>query len=225
MKLFRGVLIIFTILALFMCADVIIRESIYQCFENEEVSHEVVYEEPVQEKVAQLVEIEPVVVDKPEPVRIDKPKKVDTIPQIVDNPVELEVIQEPAYTEEELEILAIIIYQEAGADDCSDDTRRKVGSVFINRVESDLFPSTFKEVATAESQYGTLYWTGIKWPDRAANAGEAEAVRRAYAIAEDLLINGSILPPNVVWQAEFMQGDGLHCEQDGFYFCYSEVSE
>ena len=128
---------------------------------------------------------------------------------------------EHTYTDEELEILAIIIYQEAGGDGSSDDTRRKVGSVFLNRVNSDRFPNTFYEVATARSQYGTLHWTGIKWPDRASNSREAHAVERAYRIAEELITNGSILPSNVIWQAGFVQGDGIYCYQDGTYFCYS----
>ena len=131
---------------------------------------------------------------------------------------------EPAYTEEELEILAIIIYQEAGGDYCSDYSRRLVGSVFLNRVNSDRFPNTFLEVAAQKRQYGELYWTGIKWPDRATNAGEAHAVERAYRIAEELLISGSILPENVIWQAEFAQGDGIYCYEDKIYFCYSEVN-
>lgn len=143
----------------------------------------------------------------------------------VDNFIEDEVIITPAYTEEQLEILAIIIYQEAGGDKCSDDTRLKVGSVFINRVKSPLFPGTFEEVATAERQYGTLYWTGIKWPDRASLEQEAHAVERAYTLAEQLLIEGSILPNNVIWQANFPQGDGTYCYQDNIYFCYSEVNE
>lgn len=132
---------------------------------------------------------------------------------------------EPSYTEEELEILAIIVYQEAGGDAYSDDTRRKVGSVFLNRVKSPHFPNTFEAVATARKQYGTLYLTGIRWPDRASYDGEAHAVKRAYGIAEELLTNGSTLPDNVVWQAEFLQGDGLYSYQDGIYFCYTEVKE
>lgn len=75
----------------------------------------------------------------------------------VDNSVEL-----PAYTDKQLEILALIIYQEAGGDMCSDDTRRKVGSVFLNRVNCSLFPETFEGVATQKSQYGTLSRTGTE---------------------------------------------------------------
>lgn len=160
------------------------------------------------------------------------PPRVDNFVDNVDNFTEqyYDEVQDPTFTgypehiwtEEELEILAIIIYQEAGGDACSDDTRRKVGSVFLNRVNSPLFPDTFKEVATAERQYGTLYLTGIKWPDRAAYAQEAHAIQRAYNIAEELLIHGSMLPDNVIWQSEFKQGDGVYCYQDGLYFCYSE---
>lgn len=154
-------------------------------------------------------------------------ENVEDSQEIVNNPVNdvHNSVEEPAYTEEQHEILAIIIYQEAGGDFCSDDTRRKVGSVFLNRVNSPLFPDTFEEVATAERQYGTLYWTGIKWPDRASNEQETHAVQRAYDIAEELLVDGSILPDNVIWQAEFPQGDGTYCCQDGIYFCYSEVNE
>lgn len=137
----------------------------------------------------------------------------------------VEDVPDPAHTEEELNILAVVIYQEAGGDNCSDDTRLKVGSVFLNRVASPLFPDTFEEVATGKKQYGTLYLTGIKWPDRATQPEEAHAVERAYRIAEELLTGGSILPAHVIWQAEFKQGDGLYCYQDGIYFCYSEVSK
>lgn len=167
------------------------------------------------------------------PLPVDKPvetvekflESVDSPVNDVDNSIVVPIVEEPWYTEWQHEILAIIIYQEAGGDDCSDDTRRKVGSVFLNRVNSSQFPDTFEEVATGRKQYGTLYLTGIKWPDRASLPQEEHAVQRAYNIAEELLINGSILPDNVIWQAEFRQGDGVYCEQDGFYFCYSEEDE
>lgn len=171
-----------------------------------------------QEKLTYPVLIEDNPVQQVEPP-VDNP--VDN----VDNAVESAEISSPKYTSGQLEILAIIIYQEAGGDKCSDDTRRKVGSVFLNRVNSPLFPNTFEEVATAKNQYGELCWTGIKWPDRAKYDSEAHAVKRAYAIAEELLVSGSVLPSNVIWQAQFYQGDGVYCYQDGMYFCYSEVSK
>lgn len=149
---------------------------------------------------------------------------VENSVETVDKSTQEETIDEPPYTEEELEILALIIYQEAGGDACSDDTRLKVGNVFLNRVSSSLFPDTFYEVATQERQYGSLFWTGIKWPDRHTEPGEQHAVERAYKISERLLLGERALPDNVIWQAKFPQGDGTYCYQDGLYFCYSEVN-
>ena len=133
-----------------------------------------------------------------------------------------EIIQEEAvlaYTDEELEVLAIIIYQEAGGDACSDLTRSMVGTVVMNRVASDLFPDTIQEVATQKRQYGRLYWTGLVWPDRASNPGEAQAVQRAYDCARAILEGERALPEDVIWQAEFPQGTEIVAHQDGLYFC------
>jgi hypothetical protein len=120
-----------------------------------------------------------------------------------------------------LEILAIIVYQEAGGDYCSDSTRQMVGEVFLNRVADERFPNTFAEVATARAQYGRLHWTGIIWPERAVNPGEVHAVQRAYDCAEALLSGAveRLLPDDVVWQSEYVQGSAVVVEQDGFYFC------
>ena len=126
---------------------------------------------------------------------------------------------QPPYTEEELEMLAIVIYQEAGADKCSDETRLMVGTVVMNRIADDRFPATMYEVLTQEAQYGRLHWTGIVWPDRVSDPYEAHAVERAYAIAERILLGERALPEDVVWQAEFKQGTEVVAFQDGMYFC------
>lgn len=133
-----------------------------------------------------------------------------------------EILQEeaaPAYTDEELETLAIIIYQEAGGDACSDETRSMVGTVVMNRVADERFPDTIQEVATQERQYGRLYWTGLVWPERASNPGEAHAVQRAYDCARAILEGERALPEDVIWQAEFPQGTEIVAHQDGLYFC------
>lgn len=127
---------------------------------------------------------------------------------------------EPAYTDEELEILALIVYQEAGGDAVSDSTRKLVAQVFLNRVADDRFPDSFYDVATAESQYGRLHWTGIKWPDRASSEVEAHAVERAYTIAKEVLeAKEPVCPAGVIFQAEFIQGE-VYAHQDGMYFCF-----
>jgi N-acetylmuramoyl-L-alanine amidase len=123
------------------------------------------------------------------------------------------------YTEEELEMMAIVIYQEAGGNDYSDETRLMVGTVVMNRIADERFPDTMYEVLTAPRQYGRLHWTGIVWPDRASNPYEAEAIERAYAIAERILLGERAFDGSVVYQAEFPQGVETVVYQDGMYFC------
>ena len=133
----------------------------------------------------------------------------------------VEPVREKPYTEDELEALALVIYQEAGSDACSDATRYMVGAVALNRVASDRFPDTIEEVLLQERQYGRLAWTGLVWPERASRPGEAHAVERAYRQAAELL-DGTVtdvLPSDVIWQAEFVQGTEIVAESDGFFFC------
>lgn len=128
---------------------------------------------------------------------------------------------EPEYTAEELETLAIIIYQEAGADNIPDNIREYVGCVVLNRVENSEFPNTIQEVATEEGQWGWLYWTGIKWPKRASLPSEAHAVERAWECAKRLLETDTRpVPQNVIWCAEFPQGSSTWLHSNGIYFCY-----
>ena len=126
----------------------------------------------------------------------------------------------PTYTEDDLFVMAVIIYQEAGGDACSDETRIMVGNVVMNRVADSRFPNTIREVALGHRQYGTLYKTGVKFPERASNPGEKHAVERAYEIAKRVLEGERLLDSDVIWQAEFKQGKGTRFYQDGIYFCY-----
>lgn len=148
------------------------------------------------------------------------PTEAETIPTEPLTEPETEPAEtEPTYTDEELEMLALVIYQEAGSDSCSDETRLMVGTVVMNRVADPRFPDTMYEVLTAKRQYGMLHWTGIVWPDRANHPTEAAAVERAYAIAERILLGERTLPEDVVWQAEFRQGTEVVAYSDGIYFC------
>ena len=157
---------------------------------------------------------------------------VENIVEPIEEPIEEPVVHvdsasdkthtdsDKTYTDEELEILALIVYQEAGGDNVSDSTRRLVAQVFLNRVNDSRFPDSFYEVATEERQYGRLYWTGIVWPDRASSQAEAHAVERAYKIAQEVLESDEpVCPEGVIFQAEFVQGD-IYAEQDGMYFCF-----
>lgn len=120
---------------------------------------------------------------------------------------------------EDLEMLACVIYQEAGGDACSDLCRFMVGDVVLNRVADSRFPDTIEEVLTQRGQYGTFSKTGVVWPARASNPGEAAAVERAYDTARQLLSgnHGELWGQGYVWQAEFEQGtEGFWL--DGIYF-------
>lgn len=126
---------------------------------------------------------------------------------------------EPQYTQEELNMLALVIYQEAGADYCSDDTRLMVGTVVMNRITDPRFPNTMYEVLTQEKQYGSLHWTGLQWPSRSSHPTEAHAVERAYTIAKRILEGERSFGEDVVFQAEFLQGTEMVAYSDGLYFC------
>lgn len=126
---------------------------------------------------------------------------------------------EPPYTEEELEYLAMVIYQEAGADSCSNETRLAVGTVVMNRVADPRFPDTIYDVLMQKQQYGRFYWTGLVWADRASEPNEAHAVERAYECAKKILEGYRSFDSDVIWQAEFAQGSEIVSYQDGIYFC------
>ena len=118
-----------------------------------------------------------------------------------------------SYSQKDLEILSRIICGEAQS--YSDELQLAVGSVFLNRVKDSRFPNTFEEVAFQKRQYactkdGNYY---------------RQPTEKNIANAKDLLENGSILPENVVFQAEFKQGKGVYKtikigKRRKMYFCY-----
>lgn len=150
----------------------------------------------------------------------------ETIPEAntdpTEAPSETEPIDETTETtesstvnDEAAELLAIVIYQEAGSDSICDDCRRRVGDVVLNRVASDRFPDSIYGVLTQQSQYGSFCYTGVVWPSRASYSGEAHAVERARQIAREIL-NGQhseLYGNGYVWQAQFVQGSS------GFWCC------
>ena len=172
-------------------------------------------EEPEQEEQTYLVQATPPSIiplnaaAAPEPT-FSKPLEEITPPT--------ETVPEPTYTAEELDMLALVIYQEAGADYCSDDTRLMVGTVVMNRIADPRFPDTMHEVVTEKRAYGLLHWTGAVWPTRASHHTEAHAVERAYTIAERILQGERALPEDVIFQSEYIMGE-IVAHTDGMYFC------
>ena len=125
-------------------------------------------------------------------------------------------VEEPAYTEEDLDLLSRVIYAEVGCTWIPDWVQRMVGSVVLNRVNSPYYPDTIYDVIYQPGQYAPT-WDGSihKTPDA-----------RTIENARYLLENGSICPENVVGQNSIVTGSGVYTSyQDPIlgttvYFCY-----
>lgn len=154
----------------------------------------------------------PVIVAEPTTETTECPSEAEIEPETIEQVIEV--------NEEDVELLAIVIYQEAGSDYISDDVRRMVADVVLNRVEHEYFPDTIYEVITQPYQYGTLAFTGPVWPASAYYSGNAHAVERARRIAREVLSgqHSELYGEGYIWQAEFVQGtgDGFWCS--GIYF-------
>ena len=124
--------------------------------------------------------------------------------------------------EHDVELLACVIYQEAGGDACCDMCRRRVADVVLNRVKDPRFKGTTIEEILIDGdpapQWGLYSVTGVVWPDKASLPEEQHAVERAYRIAREVLEGQhSDLSSDYIWCAEFSQGtDVIEC--DGIYF-------
>lgn len=133
---------------------------------------------------------------------------------------ETEEIVYNSYTEEDVEYLAMAIYQEAGSDYICDECRYMVGDVILNRVADPRFADTIRGVLESPGQYGMFYYTGVQWIERAQYEIEQHAVERARETARALLENehhSELYGNGYIWQAEFEQGyDIIYC--DGTYF-------
>jgi spore germination cell wall hydrolase CwlJ-like protein len=160
------------------------------------------------------------VIEVTEPIIKEITDSEVTVPNVIEyvhEVTEVPVVEEPevVISQSDKEMLACVIYQEAGGDYACDECRRRVADIVLNRVEDDRFPDTIYGVLTQENQYGRMHWTGVVWPSRASNSGEANAVARAYRIAEEVLSgqHSSLYGNGYIWQAGFAQGS------DGFWCC------
>lgn len=157
---------------------------------------------------------------------IPETEPVETEPECTTAPVESSIPRKPKLIRIKLhepiividpyerELLACVIYQESGGDRSCDTCRRRVADVALNRVADPRFPDTLHGVLTEKSQYGSYYWTGVVWPERAKSPYEQHAVERAYRIAEEVLsgIHSELYGEGYVWQATFKQGkDIIYC--------------
>lgn len=116
------------------------------------------------------------------------------------------------FSDEQIDLLARLIQAEAGSDWCTDELQRGVGSVVINRMNDSRYPDTMHDVIYQPGQYSPTKSGAINNP----------ATVRARANAEYVIHNGSTLPDNVLFQAQFIQADGVYKKIGNQYFCYKE---
>lgn len=112
----------------------------------------------------------------------------------------VETETEQPYSDDDLYVLSHIINAEAGDDNCSHEHRIAVGSVVLNRVASDIYPDTIRDVVFQSGQYSPT-WNG---------SFDKEPSEDSVGVAELLLTEGSQLPENCLFQAEFPQGAGVY---------------
>lgn len=129
---------------------------------------------------------------------------------LANNAMALDTGEDP---EEMLYRLSHVICGEV--EGCDRQMKEYVGSVVINRVNSDAFPNTLGDVIFQQGQYSCV------WDGNYDKAPGEETIE----VAKDLLENGSKLPEDVVFQAEFIQGSGVYTSllaPNGVteYFCY-----
>lgn len=124
------------------------------------------------------------------------------------------VKEEPQYTKDELYLLSHLIQGEAGSDFITDEHQQLVGQVVVNRVKSDKYPDTLKEVIYQKGQY------------QCTTNGQFDknSSKRAIKNAK-LVLEGKVdCPENVIYQAEFKQGSGVYKKIETIisttFFCY-----
>lgn len=119
-----------------------------------------------------------------------------------------EETQEATYSDADYQILLQVLTGEC--QNCSYEHQIAVGSVFLNRVASPYYPDTFYDVAHQKGQYACF---------KDGNAYR-EPTELSKEVARYLMINGSQLPENCVYQAQFKQGSGVYAKYGNEYICY-----
>ena len=130
--------------------------------------------------------------------RTTKPELV-IHPQVVFG-AEVETETEALYSEDDLYLMSHLIAGEV--NDCDWKMKIYVGSVVLNRMADPRFPSDL---------YGVIYQNNpLQYSCTVDGNFEKTPNDETIEAAKYLLINGSQLPPDVIFQAEFVQGSGIY---------------
>ena len=124
---------------------------------------------------------------------------------------EIEVIKEPLISEEDRFLLASLVYAEAGNQDLTG--KRLVADVVFNRVDSDIYPDTIREVIYQKYQFAPVL-------DRGLERAFSEVTDECYE-AVDLELERRLDYRILYFTAEGYGEYGTHAYQHGdHYFCY-----
>ena len=113
---------------------------------------------------------------------------------------------ETKYTENDFELLARVIEAEAGGE--SDYHKLCVGTVVMNRVDSEKYPNSIEGVIYQPGQYQCVTNSHIN----------KEPSESSYEAAESILDGRRMFRSSVVYQAEFIQGKVVE-KVGNTYFC------
>lgn len=120
-----------------------------------------------------------------------------------------EAIAIVTYTDEDyIDLLARLVYAEVG--NLNDEAQIYAASVVLNRINDKRFP---------DNMYGVIYQSGQYAVVDNGKINE-QASEQSYRIAKYVYENGSQIPDDVIYQAEFQQGKGIWKVVGGEYFCY-----
>ena len=114
--------------------------------------------------------------------------------------------------DEEIDLLARVIYFEAGSSWLTDRHQQLVACVLLNRCKDERFPDTIKENVYRQGQYACASYLYSVTKDQIPERCYENARLAAYGLVE--------CPENVIFQAEFKQGKGVYEHIYNTYFCY-----
>ena len=118
----------------------------------------------------------------------------------------------PKYTQEDVNLLAEVIYHENWSTDPEHLAAYYTGAVVMNRVKSKDWPNTIESV---------LYQKNPRQYSTTGNFFTVKLPEECYEMAENILKNGTPdVPESVVFQAMRKQGKGTWKKVGTDYFCY-----
>lgn len=128
-----------------------------------------------------------------------------------------EIEQMKTYTQEDIDIIATVVYNEAWSG-TTDRHKELVAAVVVNRVNSELFPNTVYDVVCQKGQYHPAYADpNSRYSKKARENIDNWAV--CQEIAERALSGQVECPENVLYQSNYSSlGNGY------YEVCYTSYS-